>query len=141
MKKRSVIIVCVILLIWFFLDMTGLYFGNEYLVSQSYKDDGIFFIIYFVVFILFVFKEKVGKYLLDAWLFMWFITQFLFHWYSTITGGGLSKLEFFKGSIKIINSSSRYFPDLYHIVLHIFILIALIFLNIYIFQVRKKKKQ
>lgn len=104
MKKRSVIIVCVILLIWFLLDMTGLYFGNEYLVSQSYKDDGIFFIIYFVVFILFVFKEKVGKYLLDAWLFMWFITQFLFHWYFTITGGGLSKLEFFKGSIKIINS-------------------------------------
>lgn len=141
MKKRSVIIVCVILLIWFLLDMTGLYFGNEYLVSQSYKDDGIFFIIYFVVFILFVFKEKVGKYLLDAWLFMWFITQFLFHWYFTITGGGLSKLEFFKGSIKIINSSSRYFPDLYHIVLHIFILTALVFLNIYIFQVRKKKKQ
>ena len=141
MKKRNVIIVCVILLIWFLLDMTGLYFGNEYLVSQSYKDDGIFFIIYFVVFILFVFKEKVGKYLLDAWLFMWFITQFLFHWYFTITGGGLSKLEFFKGSIKIINSSSRYFPDLYHIVLHIFILTALVFLNIYIFQVRKKKKQ
>ena len=141
MKKRSVIIVCVILLIWFFLDMTGLYFENEYLVSQSYKDDGIFFIIYFVVFILFVFKEKIGKYLLDAWLFMWFITQFLSHWYFTITGGGLRKLEFFKGSIKIINSSSRYFPDLYHIVLHIFILIALIFLNIYIFQVRKKKKQ
>lgn len=141
MKKKSVIIVCVILLIWFLLDMTGLYFGNEYLVSQSYKDDGIFFIIYFVVFILFVFKEKVGKYLLDAWLFMWFITQFLFHWYSTITGGGLRKLEFFKGSIKIINSSSRYFPDLYHIVLHIFILTALVFLNIYIFQVRKKKKQ
>lgn len=35
-------------------------------------------------------------------------------------GGGLRKLEFFKGSIKIINGSSRYFPDLYHIVLHIF---------------------
>ena len=63
MKKRSVIIVCVILLIWFLLDMTGLYFGNEYFVSQSYKDDGIFFIIYFVVFILFVFKNQENKYL------------------------------------------------------------------------------
>lgn len=46
------------LLIWFFLDMTGLYFGENCLVTTSYKDDGIFFIIYFVIFLIFIFKEK-----------------------------------------------------------------------------------
>lgn len=141
MKKRSVIITCVLLLIWFFIDMTGLYFGNEYLVTQSYKEDGIFFIIYLIAFILFISKEKIGKYFLDVWLLMWFITQFLSHWYFTITGGALSKLEYFKGSMKLIDSSTRYFPDLYHIVLHVLILITLIFVNIYIFKVKSNKNK
>lgn len=137
MKKKIVIIVCSILLAWFFLDMTGLSFGKEYLVSQSYKDDGIFFIIYLIAFLLFIFKEKIGKHILNVWLLMWFITQFLSHWYFTIIGEGLKKYEVFKGSIKLISSTTRYFPDLYHIVLHILILTSLITLSIYIF---KKKK-
>ena len=140
MKKKYVIIACSLLLAWFFLDMTGLSFGKEYLVSQSYKEDGIFFIIYLVAFVLFAYKEKVGKYILDVWLIMWFITQFLSHWYFTIIGSGLGKIEYFKGSIKLFNSSTRYIADLYHIILHIFIVISLIFLNLYIFNNFKKKK-
>lgn len=141
MKKMSVIIVCTLLLIWFFLDMIGLYFDNTYLVTQSYKDDGIFFIIYIITFLLFIFKEKIGKFFLNAWLIMWFITQFLSHWYFTITGSGLGKIEYFKGSIKLFESQTRYFPDVYHIVLHILILISIIFINIYIFKIKKNKKE
>ena len=48
MKKRYCIIPQILLLFWFFLDMTGIYFRNTYLVTRSYKDDGIFFLIYFV---------------------------------------------------------------------------------------------
>lgn len=140
MKKKYVIISCILLLAWFFLDMTGLSFGKEYLVSQSYKEDGIFFIIYLITFVLFCCKEKVGKHILNVWLIMWFITQFLSHWYFTITGGGLGKIEYFKGSIKLINSSTRYIPDFYHIILHIFIIISLIVLNLYMFNNSKKKK-
>ena len=47
MKKKYCMIPLIALLIWFFLDMTGLYFGENCLVTTSYKDDGIFFIIYF----------------------------------------------------------------------------------------------
>ncbi len=79
--KKSVIISCFILLIWFFLDMTGLYFEDTYLVTQSFKDDWIFFVIYLVCFLIFIIKEKIGKYLLYAWLLMWFVTQFICHWY------------------------------------------------------------
>ena len=58
MKKKYCMIPLTALLIWFFLDMTGLYFGENCLVTTSYKDDGIFFIIYFVIFLIFIFKEK-----------------------------------------------------------------------------------
>ena len=60
MKKRYCIIPQILLLFWFFLDMTGVYFRNTYLVARSYKDDGIFFLIYLVTIILFIFKEKFG---------------------------------------------------------------------------------
>lgn len=137
MKKKSVIITCMILLIWFFLDMTGVTFGDRYLVSQSFQDDGIFFIIYLIVLLLFIFKERVGKYALNIWLFLWFLTQFLSHWYFTITGQGLSKIDYFNGSIKLFESSSRYIPDFYHIILHIFILVAFISLNVYLLKNKK----
>jgi hypothetical protein len=136
--KKSVIISCFILLIWFFLDMTRLYFEDTYLVTQSFKDDWIFFVIYLVCFLIFIIKEKIGKYLLYAWLLMWFVTQFICHWYFTLTGGGLDKIEYFNGSIKIIDSSSRYYPDLYHVVLHVLILISFVLLNVYIFKDFKK---
>ena len=74
MKKKYVIICCIVLLVWFFLDMIGLNFGNQYLVSQSFSDDGIFFIIYVTSLLLFAFKEKIGKYILNMWLFLWLLT-------------------------------------------------------------------
>ena len=86
--KKIVVIFCSILLAWFFLDMTGLYFKNSYLVSQSFKDDWIFMTIYLIVFIFFIIKDKIGKYILDGWLALWFLTQFYFHWFFTITGKG-----------------------------------------------------
>ena len=49
MKKIYCIISQVVLLIWFFLDMTGLYFGDKCLVTTSYKDDGLFFLIYLLI--------------------------------------------------------------------------------------------
>lgn len=139
--KKKVIIFCSVLLAWFFLDMTGLYFHDKYLVTQSFKDDWIFMLIYLVVFVIFIIKDKVGKYLLDGWLILWFLTQFYFHWFFTITGKGLNKIEYFKGSIKLIESETRYIPDLYHIILHILILIALVFINIYIIKNKTKKEK
>ena len=134
MKKKYVIITCLVLLIWFFLDMIGVKFGDKYLVSQSFSEDGVFFIIYTILVLLFIFKEKIGKYVLNICLFLWFITQFFSHWYFTIIGQGLNKIEYFKSSIKLIKSTTGYIPDVYHIILHILIITSFISLNIYLLK-------
>lgn len=140
MKRKICIVSNLFLLLWFFLDMVGMKIGGEILVTRSYKEDGIFFIIFFIVFILFLFKEKRGKYFLTGWLLMWFVTQFFFHWYYTIFGPHQGKIDYFADTIKLIYSNSIYIPDLYHIVLHILILISLISMIIYcdIFNKRKR---
>lgn len=125
MKKSSILLNC-ILLLWFFLDMTGVYFEKSYLVSTAWREDGIYFIIYLVSFILFIFQNKIGKYVLSGWLLIWLIAQFLSHEFVTIVGGGENKIKFFENSIKLFTSSSSYYPDLYHIILHILILLSLI---------------
>ena len=61
MKKIYCMITQMLLLLWFFLDMIGLNLGDKCLVARSYKEDGIFFLIYLVAVILFVTKEKIGK--------------------------------------------------------------------------------
>ena len=139
MKKRFVTICSLILLLWFFLDMIGVYFGEKYLVTRSYIDDGLFFVIYLVALLLFVYKEKIGKYILNVWLFMWFIAQFFSHWWCTIMGNGFGMINYFKNSIKLFESTTKYIPDIYHIILHILILITLISLNMYLFKNRKQK--
>ena len=57
---------------------------------------------------------------------MWFIAQLLSHWYFTIFGPSVGKINYFANTIKLINSADIYIPDLYHIILHILIFIALI---------------
>jgi len=60
-------------------------------------------------------------------LWIWFIVQFLCHWYYTIFGASDKKIkgynECFRDTIRIFPmSEERLVPDLYHIVLHILIL-------------------
>lgn len=79
MKKIHCITVQLALLLWFFLDMTGFYFGNNCLVWRSYKADGIFFLIYLIAVILFIVKEQIGKWFVIVWLGTWFVIQFICH--------------------------------------------------------------
>lgn len=39
--------------------MIGIFFNNTYMVSCSFGEDGVFFIIYLVSLLLYVFKEKI----------------------------------------------------------------------------------
>lgn len=137
MKKKYVLIPIIFLLVWFFLDMIGIYFNDSYLVSRSFNDDGVFFIIYLVSLVLFIFKEKIGKYILTICLSIWLLIQCLFHYgYQLIGQTTESKINYFRGSIKIF-SIDGYFPDLYHFILHILILISLGTLIIYIIKNKK----
>jgi len=139
MKKKYCMVANLLLLAWFFLDMVGIYFENTYLVTRSWKEDGIFMVIFVVALLLFLFKEKIGKYILVGWQSMWLIAQFISHEYYTILGGGEAKMRYFSGSVKLLSSENRYIPDLYHIVLHIFIVIALVSTILYVSNNKKKR--
>ncbi|WP_242964889.1 hypothetical protein [Scatolibacter rhodanostii] len=113
----------IILLAWFFLDMTGVTVGSFNLVESAWKEDGIFFTIYAGILFLFIKKEKIGKYFLSGWLTMWMATQFFSHWFYTIFGASEKKLtaynQLFGGTYRFLPASdSLLIPDFYHIILH-----------------------
>lgn len=143
MNKRYCIIAQVILLLWFFLDMIGLNLGDKCLVTKSYKEDGIFFLIYLVAVVLFITKEKIGKKFVIGWLTMWFVVQFLCHeWYTIFNSGFMGtlegKIEYFSGTIQWMQIEGRYIPDVYHTILHILILCVLTITIIYASKEKKK---
>lgn len=143
--KKYCIISNIVLLLWYFLAMIGIDFGNKYLVKSSYKEEWFFMSISLIAFIVFIFKEKIGKYFLLLWLSMWLITQFLSHEWYTIFGDGFmgsteGKIEYFKDAIKFFNSDIVYIPDVYHIILHIFIIVALITTIIYCIDKKSNRK-
>ena len=144
MKKIYCIVVQIALLLWFFLDMTGLYFGDKCLVTRSYKEDGIFFIIYLVTIIVFLIKENIGKWLVIVWTSMWLVIQFMCHEWYTIFGSGFmgtleGKIECFSGTIQWLQIDGKYIPDVYHTILHILIIFALTVTIIYTAKSNKKR--
>lgn len=144
MKKTHCIIAQFILLIWFFLDMVGVYFGDKCLVTRSYKEDGIFFLIYLVAVILFIAKENIGKWFSLGFLTMWFGIQFICHeWYTIFNDGFMGtlggKIEYFSGTMHWLKIEGRYIPDIYHTILHILILYALVSIIIYTVKTKTPK--
>ena len=142
MYKKLALLSNMILMFWFFFDMIGLKIGNIVLVEQAWKEDFIFFFIYILAFTLFLVKDKYGKYFLTIWLSLWLIVQFSSHWYYTIFGVTERKLtsynQFYSNTYHIVpTSNSMLVPDLYHILLHIFILFALFSMIIYCIKGRK----
>ena len=136
MKKIVCLAAQITLLLWFFLDMTGLYLGNKCLVSRSFKEDGVFFLIYLVTVVLFLIKEKWGKWFVIGWLSIWFVVQFACHeWYTIFNDGFMGpldgKISFFSETIHWIDIEGMYIPDVYHTILHILILCALTLTIVY----------
>lgn len=143
MHKKWCIIFQLVLLLWFFLDMTGFYLGDMCMVTRSYKEDGLFFLIYLLVVVLFIVKEKIGKWVAITWMAMWFAIQFISHeWYTIFNGGFMGtlegKIQYFSGTMQWLKIEGKYIPDIYHTFLHIFILCALISTIIYVVKSKKK---
>ncbi len=143
MKKRYCIVAQIALLLWFFLDMTGLYFGNKCLVTRSYKEDGIFFLIYLITIILFLVKEDIGKYIVIGLMSMWLVIQLMCHeWYTIFDSGFMGsldgKIKYFSETIHWIDVEGKYIPDVYHTILHILILCTLTITIIYSIRNRRK---
>lgn len=141
--KKTCIVFQMLLLMWFFLDMTGVYFSDKCLVTQSYREDGVFFLIYLITVILFIMKVQIGKWLVVVWTSVWFIAQFLSHeWYtffdSGIMGSKEGKIKYFSDTLQWIRIEGKYIPDIYHTILHILILLVLISTIIYIVKSKIK---
>lgn len=142
MRKKYCILFQFLLLVWFFLDMVGVRFGDKWLVTRSYKDDGIFFIIYLATILIFLINERVGQWFIIIWSALWFIVEFLSHeWYTIFNDGFMGSLEgkkrLFGVNISFFNIGDRYIPDAYHIILHILTLCVFISMVIY----KKKNKR
>ena len=78
------------------------------------------------------FFQSAGKWIRLAILTLWFIVQFLCHWYYTIFGATEKKLkgynDCFRDTVRLFSmSEKRLVPDFYHIILHILILFNIIF--------------
>ncbi|MBE9467735.1 MAG: hypothetical protein IMY72_05350 [Bacteroidetes bacterium] len=146
--KKKCLFIILLLFVWFSLDMTGFSFANITLVESAWNQvDGLWWLIFLTLFILFIFKEKFGKYLLSIFILMWIIIQFNCHWYHTIFGTSVEKInsynQYFRNTLHVISSSEKILiPDLYHIILHLLILISLIILIRYIIYslIKKNKK-
>lgn len=132
MLKKLCVLSNICLLVWFFFDMFGLSIGSLNLVESAWKSiDGIWFLTYSILLILFFTKETYGKYLLTAFIILWGIIQFYSHWHYTIFGASQSKIDgynhFFKNTYHVFPASNTIIvPDLYHIILHILIMFAAI---------------
>jgi hypothetical protein len=124
--------------------MTGFSVGDIILVEAAWNSiDGVWWLIFLLFSILFIIKDKTGKYMLFLFVFLWSIIQFYSHWYYTLFGATEEKIfsynNFFKETYHIIPSSKTILiPDFYHIILHILILATLFSLFLYIIDNKKQ---
>lgn len=75
--------------------------------------------------------QPAGRWILLGILLLWFAVQFMCHWYYTIFGASERKLkgynDCFRDAVRIFPmSDKRLIPDLYHIVLHLLILLNIL---------------
>ena len=128
-----VVLIQIVLWIWFFGCIKTYRIGKYLLVEGMGIKSAEFFMfcLYSIGLISFYFFQSVGKWVLLFVLVFWFVVQFFCHWYYTIFGVSEKKLkgynECFKDTIRIFPvSEKRLIPDLYHMILHILILVNII---------------
>ncbi len=120
----------IILAVWFFGCICSYRIGRYVLVDGEGIKSPEFgmFCFYIVGIILVSFAPAVGSWWLLVVLSVWIIIQFFCHWYYTIFGALEKKLEgynsYFKNTVHVIPlSDKRIVPDLYHIILHLLLVI------------------
>ena len=129
-----VILMQAVLWIWFLGCTTTYRIGKHLLVDgMGIKSaEFIMLCLYSIGLVSYHIFLSAGKWILLTILLLWFIVQFLCHWYYTIFGSSEKKLrgynECFRDTIRIFPMSEvRLVPDVYHIILHILILANIIF--------------
>lgn len=142
MKKVTVFLVG-LLLVWFTLDVTGFHFGNFNLVVSAFKDepiDIVWWVIFIVCFVLFILKDKIGKYVLFVFLVIWGIIQYPMYFKGQ---KGIERYNHFFANEKtnrIFAASNDFLvKDTYHLFLDVLILLALISTILFIITALRKR--
>lgn len=125
-----VLLMQLLLWIWFFGCITTYRVGKHLLVEGMgvRSAESVMLCLYSVGLILYYGYPPVGIWALPAVLLLWFAVQFFCHWYYTIFGASEKKIkgynDCFRDTVRLFPmSGTRLVPDLYHIVLHVLILL------------------
>ena len=120
----------VLLFCWFFGCICTYKFGKHTFVEGVGIKSAEFFMLclFLTGVILFCGIPSWGKWILLGVLVFWFVVQFFCHWYYTLFGASEKKLkgynDCFQNTVHIIPASeTKLIPDLYHIILHLLLLL------------------
>ena len=131
-----------LLLLWFTFDMTGLKIGQAKLVTSAFIDepiDFVFWLIFIVSRVLFILNDKIGKYIIAGFIFLWGGVQLSMYFKSK--SGIESYNQFFSDTHHIIEASENFIvKDTYHLILDVLILLAFISTILYLILKLKTKR-
>lgn len=140
--KKIINVLVSVLFFWFTLDILGVKIGYFYLVESAIRDepiDIIWWVIFIICFIIFIVKDKIGKYVLLSFVSIWCFIQYSMYFSST------KRIEsynnFFKETHHIISPSNNFLiKDTYHIFLDLFLFLVLTHLVTYIVKSKRSQK-
>ena len=122
-----------VLWIWFFGCITTYRIGKKLLVEgMGIKSaEFVMLCLYSLGLIAYYLLVPAGRWILFGVLVFWFVVQFFCHWYYTLFGAIEKKLagynDCFRDTVRLFPmSEERLVPDLYHIVLHLLILLNIL---------------
>ncbi|MDR1422010.1 MAG: hypothetical protein LBI64_04000 [Coriobacteriales bacterium] len=134
--KRPTAILCLLPIAWLALDLTGLRFGDTVIVVSCFIDepiDAFFWATFMAVWLLFIFKERLGKYALAICMVLWAGMQLSM--YGSSQEGIASYNGFFaqeKTFYLLPPSDNVLVKDFYHSMLDVLLVVALISIVIYL---------
>lgn len=124
--------------IWFLGCVISYRFGKHLLVEGMGLKSAEFLMLclYSAGLISYYLIRPIGKWILLGILILWFVVQFFCHWFYTIFGANEKKLkgynDCFKGTVRLVpEHEKRIVPDLYHIILHLLIILNILFLCLF----------
>ena len=131
-----------LLLLWFTFDITGLKIGQTKLVTSAFIDepiDFVFWLIFIGSIVLFILMDKIGKYIIAGFIFLWGGVQLSMYFKSK--SGIESYNQFFSDTHHIIEASENFIvKDTYHLILDVLILSAFISAILYIILKLRTKR-
>ena len=140
--KIVTIVILGFLSLWFTFDITGLRIGHTKLVTSAFIDEPIDFVFWLVFvgsIVLFILKDKIGKYVIAVFVFIWGAIQFSIYFNSK--SGIESYNQFFSDTHHIIAASESFIvKDTYHLILDILIFLAFVSTIVYIILKLKRKR-